>query len=83
MEKEKETREKEKALGQDGAEREKLPVWFAPAWSTRAISLAVNVVLISYLAFYCTDMLGMNPTTVGAVLLVSKIFEKFTDKELE
>ncbi len=79
MEKEKETREKEKALGQDGAEREKLPVWFAPAWSTRAISLAVNVVLISYLAFYCTDMLGMNPTTVGAVLLVSKIFDGFTD----
>lgn len=62
-----------------GNENEKLPFWFAPAWSTRATSLALNVVLIGYLTYYCTDMLGMSATLVGILLLASKLFDGFTD----
>ena len=58
---------------------EKHPILFATAWSTRAISLAINVVLISYLAFYCTDILGMGAETVGLILLLSKIVDGCTD----
>lgn len=63
----------------NGNENEKLPFWFAPAWSTRATSLALNVVLMGYLTYYCTDMLGMSATLVGMLLLASKLFDGFTD----
>jgi len=61
------------------AENEKLPWWFAPAWSTRAVAIAFNFILLGYLTFYCTDMLGMSAGLVGTLLLVSKLFDGVTD----
>lgn len=61
------------------AENEKLPGYFKWAWTSRGVSLAVNVLMIMQLTYYCTDMLGMGPTLVGTLLLVSKLFDGVTD----
>ncbi len=61
------------------ADNERLPRYAKWAWSSRGISLALNVILIMQLTYYCTDMLGMKPGLVGMLLLVSKIFDGVTD----
>ncbi len=61
------------------AENEVLPWYFKPAWSSRGLSLALNVLLMGQLTYYCTDMLGMTPLLVGTLLLASKIFDGVTD----
>lgn len=40
------------------AENEVLPKYFKWAWTSRGLSLALNVILIMQLTYYCTDMLG-------------------------
>lgn len=59
--------------------KEKLPVWKPLAWSSRAVSLSMNVILMGYLTFYCTDMLGLSALVVGTVMLLSKLVDGFTD----
>lgn len=59
------------------AENEVLPKYVKWAWSTRAISLAINVIFIMQLTYYCTDILMMPTLLVGTLLLVSKIFDGF------
>lgn len=49
------------------------------AWGTRPIALGSTAILIGYLSLYCTDILHMNPGTVGMLLLLSKIFDGVTD----
>ncbi len=61
------------------AENEVLPKYFKWAWTSRGLSLAVNVLLIMQLTYYCTDMLGMAPTLIGGLLLASKLFDGVTD----
>ncbi|MDE6846832.1 MAG: glycoside-pentoside-hexuronide (GPH):cation symporter [Lachnospiraceae bacterium] len=61
------------------AEKEVLPKYVKWAWSSRAISLAINVVFIMQLTYYCTDILMMPTLLVGTLLLASKIFDGFTD----
>lgn len=48
-------------------------------WSGRAVSLASNVTILTYITFYCTNILGMDTVLVGTLLLVSKFFDGFTD----
>lgn len=48
-------------------------------WSGRAVSLAANVIVLSYITFFCTNILGMDPILVGTILLVTKIFDGVTD----
>jgi GPH family glycoside/pentoside/hexuronide:cation symporter len=75
-------KEKTKANWADSAttaENEKLPKYLKWAWTSRGLSLALNVVLIMQLTYYCTDMLGMKATLVGTLLLVSKLFDGVTD----
>lgn len=57
----------------------KLPVWKTLAWSSRAVSLSLNVILMGYLTFYCTDMLGLSALVVGTVMLLSKLADGVTD----
>lgn len=59
--------------------RQKMPIWYGAVWSTRGISAAINVVLCMNIAFYCTDIVGLNATVVGTLFLVSKIIDAFTD----
>ena len=61
------------------AENEVLPGYLKWAWTSRGLSLALNVILIMQLTYYCTDMLGMGATLVGTLLLASKIFDGVTD----
>lgn len=58
---------------------DKMPWYILPAWSTRAVSLAVNLIVLGYLTFYCTNMLGMSAALVGTLLLASKLFDGVTD----
>lgn len=58
---------------------DKMAWYILPAWATRAVSLASNVIVLGYLTFYCTNMLGMSATLVGTLLLVSKLFDGVTD----
>lgn len=61
------------------AENEILPGYLKWAWTSRALSLSMNIVFIMQLTYYCTDMLGMPATLVGTLLLASKIFDGVTD----
>ena len=53
--------------------------WMPFAWSTRAISLAINVVFLMQINYYCTNALGLDAVVTGFVLLASKIFDGVTD----
>lgn len=66
-------------MAEKAKKQEKLPVWFTPAWSTRAAAVGVNTVLVSYITYYCTDMLGMSAALIGMLLLVSKLFDGVSD----
>lgn len=59
--------------------RDKMPFWFSSAWSLRAAAVATCTLLFGYATFYATDVLLLNPTTVGLLLLASKLFDGFTD----
>ena len=61
------------------AENEVLPGYVKWAWSSRAVSLIMNVTFVAQITYYCTDMMKMPATVIGMVLLVSKIFDGFTD----
>lgn len=39
--------------------REHMPLWFPLAWSSRGVANAINVILVGYVTYYCTDMLGL------------------------
>lgn len=58
---------------------EKLPRGYSLAWSTRGVSVSVNFIILGYLTFYLTDVVGMGAGLVGALLLASKIFDGVTD----
>lgn len=49
------------------------------AWNSRGASLAVQVVLISYVQIYSTNALGLDAALVGTLLLVSKLVDGVTD----
>ncbi len=59
--------------------REKMPLWFGLAWSTRGISAAINAILMMQITFYCTDILGLKAGIIGSLFLGSKIIDAFTD----
>ena len=48
-------------------------------WSGRAISIAVNVIVLMQITFYCTNILAMSPVLVGTLLMASKIFDGVKD----
>lgn len=48
-------------------------------WQSRPISLAANVLVYGFLMIFCTDILNMPAALVGTLLMVSKIFDGFTD----
>lgn len=59
--------------------RQKMPLWYGMAWSSRGVAAGLNVVLVMQIAYYCTDLLGLNATILGTLFLVSKIIDAFTD----
>lgn len=59
--------------------REKMPFWYSLAWSSRGISLSINTLMLAFLTYYCTDMLGLSAITVASMLVISKIIDAVTD----
>jgi len=50
------------------------------AWKASDVSSAACFVIVnSYLSLFCTNYLGMNPATVGTILLLSNIVDAITD----
>lgn len=58
---------------------ERVSKGFKWAWSSRAVSLALNMTFIGYFTYYCTDIIGLTPALVGTLLLITKIFDGVTD----
>ena len=54
---------------------------FGTAWRglQGGASIALNVVLVAYITFYCTDILGLKAGVIGTLLLTSKVIDAFTD----
>ena len=48
-------------------------------WNSRAVSQAMNILILGYLNIYCSNILGINVAVVGTIMMVSKIFDGFTD----
>ncbi len=59
--------------------REKMPLWYGAAWSSRGIAAAINVILTAQVVYFSTDLLGLNAGVIGMLLLISKIIDAFTD----
>lgn len=59
--------------------KERKPRGLGLLWSTRGISNAINVVLIMNIAYYCTDIVGLNVGIIGALFAASKVIDAFTD----
>ncbi|MBE5918043.1 MAG: MFS transporter, partial [Pseudobutyrivibrio ruminis] len=49
------------------------------AWQSRGASAAINFIVVSFVAIYCTDTLGMPPALVGTLLAVSSVVDAITD----
>jgi GPH family glycoside/pentoside/hexuronide:cation symporter len=58
---------------------EKTPCGYTLAWASRALSLAVNFILLMQITYFATDFAGLSAGLVGALLLGSKLFDGFTD----
>ncbi len=54
------------------------PLFYA-VWASPGIGVAAVTALLGYITFFATDVLGLSAGLVGALLLVSKIFDGFTD----
>lgn len=67
-------RQKEKAINPD-----KVGLGRLFAWNSRTVSIGVMSIIIGYLSFYCTDVLGMPAALVGTVLMASKLCDGVTD----
>lgn len=59
--------------------KEKVGVFKTVAFTMSSVSRAVAVISMGYLTYYATNILGMTPALVGTLLLVSKLFDGFTD----
>ena len=56
----------------------KSPLFYA-VWASPGIGVAAVTALLGYITFFATDVLGLSSGLVGALLLVSKIFDGVTD----
>lgn len=67
-------------MGVEQKNKDKLGVGKLLVYKSSDVAAAgVSAIVLSYLSLYCTDTLGINAAAVGTLLLVSKIFDGFTD----
>ena len=48
-------------------------------WSGTGVSMAAMVLVLTYMQYYCSTMLGVSSAIVGTIMLISKIIDAFTD----
>jgi hypothetical protein len=63
----------------DKPKKERVPFKLQIGWSSRALSMSVNAILIMQVTYFCTNILGMSPILVGTTLLLTKLFDGTTD----
>ncbi|MDR1469662.1 MAG: MFS transporter [Spirochaetaceae bacterium] len=56
-----------------------LTAWHVLAWNSRAVSVAISVVLLMQITYYSTEVVGLSAALVGTIFLVSKAFDGITD----
>lgn len=49
------------------------------AWQSREVSDAAFTFLMTYVVFYCTDVMVVNPLIVGTLFAISKVIDAITD----
>lgn len=59
--------------------KKKEPFWKTLGWTTRNMSQTISILLVGYVSYFCTDVLGMNIGIVGALLIASKVIDAVTD----
>lgn len=59
--------------------KEGVSLGFTAKWSTQSISYALHLIAISYLAYYCTNGMGMDAGVVGIIILICKLIDGATD----
>lgn len=52
---------------------------FALKWSTGAISITSAAVYLTYIQYFCTNVVKMDTVLVGILIMASKIFDGITD----
>ncbi len=72
-------KEKQNEKGVPYGARQHMPLWYGAVWSSRGISAAINAILCMNIAFYCTDIVGLDAAVVGTLFLISKVVDAFTD----
>ena len=60
-------------------EKSKTPAWYVLAWNSRAVALAISIVVVMQATYYYTEVLGLSAALVGTIFLVSKVFDGVTD----
>ena len=59
--------------------KHKTPKNLIYGWGTFAIALTIIGLLLNYVTFFATDYMGIPAATVGIIIMISKIFDGFTD----
>jgi len=54
---------------------DRVPMRRVIPWASHGLSTAAMTLLIGYFTIYATDTLGLNPATVGILLVVSKVID--------
>ncbi|GHV82447.1 hypothetical protein AGMMS49991_10050 [Spirochaetia bacterium] len=57
----------------------KLPRGYFPIWSISGASSAVGMILLMQITYYATEVVGLPPALVGAILMGTKILDGATD----
>lgn len=59
--------------------KKKEPLYKTWGWTTRNISQTISILLVGYVSYFCTDVLGMNIGIIGVMLIASKVVDALTD----
>lgn len=57
----------------------KIPLKMKLCWPLTGISVSVAGVVAGYISYYASDFMGINVALVGTLIMISKIFDGFTD----
>jgi GPH family glycoside/pentoside/hexuronide:cation symporter len=62
-----------------GNSENKLPRGYLPIWSISHAPISVSMVLLMQITFYATEVVGLSPALVGAILMGTKFLDAGTD----
>lgn len=69
----------QKVMKKEKVKRTKVGAARQICWQSSSISSGCMLMVQGFISIYCTDTMGMPAALVGTLLMVSKIFDGFTD----